>query len=137
MRIHLFGLTALMLVGCPAPDAGCQDEPTLCGLGTVCDPIANRCVVAGDMTSEALDMASADMPPMDWIPQPSGTTNNLNGIWGTDANNIWVVGDSGTLLKWNGAAWTAQTSGTVSKLYDVWGSDANNFWAVGLAGTIL
>lgn len=29
-------------------------------------------------------------------PRPQG--NTLNGLWGTDPNNVWAVGDSGTIL---------------------------------------
>lgn len=33
-----------------------------------------------------------------WSSQNSGTTQALYGVWGTDANNVWAVGDSGTIL---------------------------------------
>jgi hypothetical protein len=53
------------------------------------------------------------------------------------AQNVWAVGDNGTVLKWNGTAWVAQSVGvTNSSLYSVWGADANNVWAVGSGGTI-
>ena len=61
----------------------------------------------------------------------------LRGIYVADANNVWVVGDSGTILYYNGSTWTAQTSGTSSNLNAVWGSSANSVWAVGASGTIL
>jgi hypothetical protein len=63
--------------------------------------------------------------------------NWLRAIWGSDASNVWAVGDAGTILKWDGTAWSQQYSGTASSLYGVWGSDASNIWAVGDAGTIL
>ena len=57
-------------------------------------------------------------------------------MWGSDATNVWAVGDGGTILKWNGGAWSPQISGTAQFLYGVWGGDATNVWAVGNGGTI-
>ena len=105
MRTYLLSLAALMWVGCPVPDDGCRDDPSVCGPGTVCDPASNRCGVlsmdmaSSDATGAATDMTSStDMTLMAWIPQASGTTSSLNGIWGADASNIWVVGGSGTIV---------------------------------------
>jgi hypothetical protein len=33
-----------------------------------------------------------------WTAQNSGTTNSLTGVWGADANNVWAVGGTGTIL---------------------------------------
>ena len=68
-------------------------------------------------------------------PLPQG--NALGDIWGSDANNVWAVGDRGAIVKWNGTAWAAQASGSASPLLGIWGSDTNNVWAVGAGGTIL
>ncbi len=41
-----------------------------------------------------------------WSEQLSApSTELLWGVWGTGANNIWAVGDSGTILRWNGVKW--------------------------------
>ena len=72
-----------------------------------------------------------------WVPQTSGSTENLRAIWAADATNLWAVGDNGTILKGDGTNWTAQTSGTSQHLRAVWGSSATNLWAVGDGGTIL
>jgi len=72
-----------------------------------------------------------------WLPQSSGSTENLRAIWAADATNLWAVGDNGTILKGDGTNWTAQTSGTTEHFRSVWGSSATSVWAVGDAGTIL
>lgn len=72
-----------------------------------------------------------------WLPQSSGTTENLRAIWAANATNLWAVGDNGTILKGDGTNWTAQTSGTTEHLRAVWGSSATSVWAVGDNGTIL
>ncbi len=72
-----------------------------------------------------------------WMQQPTRTTSNLLGIWGSAPNNVWAVGAGGTILKWDGSAWAAQASGSSSELLGVWGSAPTDVWVVGRAGTIL
>ncbi len=72
-----------------------------------------------------------------WLPQTSGTTENLLAVWGLNANNVWAVGVNGAIVKWNGTGWTAQVSGTTANLSAIWGSDASNVWAAGAGGVIL
>jgi hypothetical protein len=76
-----------------------------------------------------------------WISRITGInpTLSVNRIWGTDANNIWVVGatggtNTGVIYKWNGASWDLQLSG-VPTVRSVWGSSATTMWAVGGTGT--
>lgn len=68
-------------------------------------------------------------------PLPQG--DKLSSVWAADANNVWAVGDTGRIMKWNGTAWSPQPSGTTQTLDSVWGSDADNVWAVGAKGTVL
>jgi Calx-beta domain/PKD domain len=72
-----------------------------------------------------------------WLPQSSGSTENLRAIWAANATNLWAVGDNGTILKGDGTSWAAQTSGTTEHLRAVWGTSTTSVWAVGDAGTIL
>jgi len=72
-----------------------------------------------------------------WLPQTSGSTENLRAIWAASATSLWAVGDNGTILKGDGSTWTAQTSGTSEHLRAVWGTSATSLWAVGDNGTIL
>jgi hypothetical protein len=72
-----------------------------------------------------------------WVPQPSGTTQNLRGVWGSDASHVWLVGFNGTILQWNGTSLIPQASGTTQYLRSVWGLDATHVWAVGDGGTLL
>ena len=65
-------------------------------------------------------------------PVPSPVSYRLNGIFGSDANNVYVVGEAGTVLRWNGAALQLQNvNGYARCLYGVWVADANRAWAVG------
>jgi hypothetical protein len=64
----------------------------------------------------------------------------LRSIWGSASDDIWAVGDAGTIVHWNGSEWSPSTySGVVTTSYlnQVWGSGANDVWAVGSGGTII
>lgn len=89
-------------------------------------------------------IASAPAPPSAPAASPTGTasaepaepppkrpTVDLRGIWGSDAKNIWVVGDKGTILRGDGATWEEVTSPTTAKLRSVTGTDASHAWAAG------
>ena len=71
----------------------------------------------------------------------SPTTNNLNSVFLvnniTATNNdltaldAWAVGDSGTIVRWNGNSWATVTSPTTMNLYSVFFVNSSNGWAVG------
>ena len=62
----------------------------------------------------------------------------LQAIWGSGAGDIWAVGDSGTIVHYDGSAWShALTSPTRVQLHGIWGTAASDVWAVGEAGVIL
>jgi hypothetical protein len=94
----------------PTPEAG-VDGP-IDGLVTPTDPVCSE---------------------DDWCwqtPIPQG--NDLNGVWGNSATDVWVVGGGGTILRWDGTAWSASTSGTHQSFRGAWGNSASDVWAVGL-----
>lgn len=72
------------------------------------------------------------------VAQTSGRKNSSTHFmeWANE-RNVWAVGASGTILRWNGADWSLQQSGTDKVLRDVWGTEASNAWAVGDGGIIL
>jgi len=66
-----------------------------------------------------------------WVSMNSGTTQILNGIWGTAANDVYAVGYGGTILHYDGSNWTRMTSGTTAMLSAIWGTSSTNLFAVG------
>ncbi|RME03611.1 MAG: hypothetical protein D6805_05810 [Planctomycetota bacterium] len=68
---------------------------------------------------------------------PSGTSSTLWWVYGKDANNVWAVGSSGTIIYWNGSQWTLQTTPTTSTLYGVWCDGEEYVYAAGSYGTLL
>ncbi|MCX5895024.1 MAG: thrombospondin type 3 repeat-containing protein, partial [Proteobacteria bacterium] len=82
------------------------------------------------------------LPPIaafsgEWVPMNSGTTNQLEGIWGSSGADVFAVGDYGTILHYDGSVWSPMTSGTSQTLFEVWGSSGSDVFAVGRDGTIL
>jgi len=76
---------------------------------------------------------------VDWTQVDSKATAILRGIWGSSANDVWVVGDTGTIRHFGPNATEAEIveSRTRSNLNAVWGSGPNDIWIVGDNGTIL
>ncbi len=65
-----------------------------------------------------------------------GMNELINGaikrIWGTSTQDLYIVGNGGTIVHYDGQSWTKLESGTDVNLTDVWGtSDGNTVWACG------
>ena len=81
--------------------------------------------------------SSASMNADKWMPLASPTMQILRGLWASSDNNVYAVGDAGTILQFDGAMWRQVTSNTTTNLRAVWGSSFNNIYAVGEGGTVL
>lgn len=60
------------------------------------------------------------------------STESLSDIWGSSSSDVFAVGDSGTIVHYDGAAWTPQESGVDWQLTAVEGSGPNTVYAVGI-----
>lgn len=67
----------------------------------------------------------------------SGTVETLRDVWGSSENDVYAVGDYGTVIHYDGTTWSPVTSGTTLDLFGIWGSSKNNIFAVGREGLIL
>lgn len=80
-------------------------------------------------------------PGSAWLPQASGTHNQLNAIdITTHGQRAWAVGFKGTILATSdgGKRWVRQVSGTRNELNAVHFTAHGRYgWAVGFDGTIL
>ena len=72
-----------------------------------------------------------------WSETTSGTRAILNGVWGTSPTDIYAVGESGTILHYDGTGWSEMSSGTGAWLEAVWGTSSSNVYAVGGSSAIL
>jgi hypothetical protein len=66
---------------------------------------------------------------------PTPTGNDIDNVFGTDPNNVWLTG-WGFALQWDGYAWTQhhlpvlQGQGESQRLFAIGGNAANNMWVV-------
>lgn len=72
-----------------------------------------------------------------WVSVATATAQSLRGLWAGAENNIYAVGDNGTVTQFDGTAWTNVNTAITSNLRAVWGSSPTNIYAVGDNGTIL
>lgn len=61
----------------------------------------------------------------------------FSAVWGASATDVWLAGEGGTLLHWNGSSWSLAASGTESGLRALSGTSSKDVWAAGLDGTLL
>ena len=60
----------------------------------------------------------------------------LNAVWAADRDDVWIVGDVGTILHWDGTRFTREDSGVTASLGAVWGA-AGVVWIAGSEATLL
>lgn len=68
---------------------------------------------------------------------PAITSQHLNAAWGMDADDMWAVGDRGTILRFDGQAVTAFESSTGNDLVAIDGCARDEIWAAAYQGEIL
>lgn len=69
-----------------------------------------------------------------WVAAPASIT----AIWGSAADDIWAVGELGTIIHSTGSdVWEQVAAPTTNSLSSVWGTSGVNAYAVGRQGTIL
>ncbi len=66
--------------------------------------------------------------PSGW---PSGITSDLHGVFGTGPKDVWVVGNDGLVVQYDGTSWKKHTTGSSTYFQAVWGSSASDVWVVG------
>lgn len=62
---------------------------------------------------------------------------SLNGIWGSSVSDVFVAGESGLILHFDGLTWTSMDSGVTEQIHDVYGTSESEVFAVGDNGLIL
>ncbi|MEP0861822.1 MAG: hypothetical protein HRF52_10350 [Ignavibacterium sp.] len=64
----------------------------------------------------------------DYFLSRGDTVYPLRAVWGSASNDVWAVGDFGTIIHWDGKEWKKIKSPLDLSLNDVWGTDANNVY---------
>ena len=59
---------------------------------------------------------------------PNGDTVwALRSIWGNSPNDVWAVGDKGTIIHWDGRQWSKINAGILTTIKDIWGIPSRKF----------
>ncbi len=95
------------------------------------------CVVAAGVLMGCLSRPHVALgADWQWLnPLPQG--NNLNAVWYNGPNDVFLAGQTGTILHDDGSGFLVMDSGVQTDLEDVWASGPSDAFAVGKAGAIL
>ncbi len=85
---------------------------------------------------DTFDLAHYDGSSWSTVNLPSGGGGGDGQVWGTGANDVWVMSGSSQLAHYDGAQWKAVDLDIVGDLSAVWGPAPNDLWAAGTAGAI-
>jgi hypothetical protein len=71
-----------------------------------------------------------------WTDHSSKLSKQVNAIWGSGASDVYAVGWSGSVARFDGLAWSYLATGApaTTVMNGVWGSSAKDVWIVGSNG---
>lgn len=74
-----------------------------------------------------------------WFQQTSGTGFDLYSVFAVDANTVFAIGNSGTIIKTTngGINWNILNSGTTDSLFSIFFTDGSTGFACGSLGLVL
>jgi len=81
-------------------------------------------------------MASAASAQGVWTAMTSPVTTNLNDVSLLPDGSAWAVGQTGTVLRFDGSTWTAEETPITEDLNAVFGLSGTEVWTVGNSGAI-
>jgi hypothetical protein len=57
--------------------------------------------------------------------------NTFHGAWAAGPNDLFIGGEGGVIMRWNGQTWSAMSTPTQKTIFAMHGLSANDVWAVG------
>lgn len=57
--------------------------------------------------------------------------NTFHGAWAAGPNDLFIGGEGGVIMRWNGQTWNPMVTPTQKTILDMHGLSANDVWAVG------
>jgi hypothetical protein len=79
-------------------------------------------------------IATYDRDADEWTTEKHDTKLNLYGVSGNNSSDIWVVGEQGLVLHWNGTQWLEVDIASRTNMWAVWSPSGNLAFAVGANG---
>ena len=103
-----------------------------------CNGNGNCEIVADKLRKLRIDFTPRICSVSGWCQEnPYPVVDTLYGGWIDSANQAYIVGNNGTMLRSVGDVWTSQNSRTGNSLQGIWGIADDDVWAVGATGTII
>ena len=96
---------------------------------------SGRTFFAGGRPDAGLILSTRD--GHDWQRMQLPPVPRLWWVFGFSDDDVWVVGEHGTVLFFDGIVWSKMTSATDATLYGVWGTSDQSLWAVGQGGVVM
>ncbi|MDX2090336.1 MAG: hypothetical protein SFX73_20935 [Kofleriaceae bacterium] len=72
-----------------------------------------------------------------WTAMSSNTTKHLLAVWGTAADDVFAVGELGTIIHWDGSRWRQHYSGVAENLVSISGNTHSDVFVTGTSFTRL
>lgn len=145
VRTAILGAVAAWSTACSDPATNASDAKDSAGGDS--NSATADVVSGGDATGKdgtvgsdsGGDGLAGDASPTKSVltPRPLRFEADLFGIWGSAADDVWAVGDKGTILHWNGKVLVPRNSGVTTALRGVGGTGPQDVWFVGDAGKAL
>jgi hypothetical protein len=66
-----------------------------------------------------------------WAEIATGRSETLWWVWARKRDDVWLVGDRGLIMRWNGRELRTLPAITEATLFGAWGSSAEDVWFVG------
>ncbi|HSG99680.1 MAG TPA: M64 family metallopeptidase, partial [candidate division Zixibacteria bacterium] len=127
-------LLSYIFSGGPPPD--CDSEGDADGSGTV--NIGDVTYVLAFIFSGGPSPVCLSSGSLAWRSPPCSLPQDMHALWGSGPDDVFAVGNLGTILHYGGVGWGAVPSGSGEQLTGVWGSAPDDVFAVGLnAGEVL
>lgn len=136
-QIFPFLLFPLLLTACPGPDAppawsDAFDARETGWLMNVASSGPEDVWAVGGTLDAGIVMRSDGSA---WRSEAVGSAVPLlNWVMPFSASDVFVVGNDGTILRWDGTRFAVMSSGTTEDLWGIWGAAPNDVWAVGGSG---
>lgn len=93
---------------------------------------------AGDGPGTTADAPPDPCAPDTWCTETAPAAGILlRAVWAATTNDVFAVGDGGSIFHRRDNAWTAMTSNTTENLRGIWGLSASDIWAAGDNGALL
>jgi len=124
--------------------AHCSSSANACQVDEICNAQTGLC----DKLPPPTDVVMVQSQAMNCTPsggkqacwqayQLTSPQSTLHDVWTDGPTDVWVVGDGGLILRYDGTSWHKIPSGTQANLNSIWGPSGTDLWAVGASGTAL